>query len=61
MKRSLTWRLKHLIHNCVAHPLLPLAEVLDSAKFYRTSDLFFKFHDITTPDDDPYNRIRYLS
>ena len=61
MKRTLTWRLKHLIHNCVAHPLLPLAEALDSAKLYQVGDLIFKLHDLTAPDDDKKSTVKYLS
>lgn len=54
------WRLKHLVHNCVAHPLLPIAELLDDTKHYRLADLLFRFHDSTTPDGDNYNKQRYL-
>lgn len=59
-ERDIFWRVKHLIHNCVAHPLLPLAEVLDSTKHYKLADLIFKFHDNTTPDGDTYNKQRFL-
>jgi hypothetical protein len=57
---DVVWRLKHLLHNCIAHPLLPLAEILDESRFYRLADVIFKFHDITTPDGDNYNKQRYL-
>lgn len=60
MQRTFTWCLKHFIHNVVAHPLLPLAELLDSGKHYKLADIIFRFHDATTPDGDSYNKQRYL-
>jgi len=61
MKRSFMWRLNHVVHNCVAHPLLPFAEVLDSMNLRVMADIIFAFHDITSPDADDRNNVRYLS
>ncbi len=60
MKRSLSWRITHAVHNMVAHPLLPVAELLDSAGLRWAADLIFRLHDVTTPDDDRFNKLRYL-
>ena len=59
MKRSTKWYFIHFVHNCVAHPLLPVAEVLDALGVYRLADVIFAFHDVTTPDNDPYNRVKF--
>ncbi len=51
MKRSVYWRLLHAFHNCVAHPLLPLAEMLDDLNMHRCAVVLFKLHDVTNPND----------
>lgn len=60
MRRNVIWFATHLIHNVVAHPLLPLAEVLDLVNFPRIACVFYKFHDVTIPRGDPYNKQRYF-
>lgn len=60
MKRSLVWRVQHIIHNCVAHPLLPLAEHLLVTDRKLLARVIFRFHDLTTPADDPYNKQRFF-
>jgi hypothetical protein len=59
MKHSTKWRLLHLVHNCVAHPLLPAAEALDAFGVHRVANVIFAFHDVTTPDNDTYNRTKF--
>lgn len=61
MRRSIRWHLKHLVHNCIAHPLLPLAEALEDLRICAPADVIFRFHDMTSPKDDPFNRNKYLS
>lgn len=61
MRRSIRWHLLHLVHNCIAHPMLPLAEILEDLKIYAPADAIYKLHDVTSPKDDQFNRTRYLS
>jgi hypothetical protein len=43
------------VHNCIVHPLLPIAEMLDSLHLKAVADVIFAFHDATAPDvDDSY-------
>lgn len=60
MKRSLRFRVYHFIHNCVAHPLLPLADVLMGTRFEVISTEIMKFHDNTTPPEDAYNTQKFF-
>jgi hypothetical protein len=60
MRRSVSWHLLHAFHNCVAHPLLPLAEVLDDLNMHRCADVLFRLHDVTTPKSDKRNRHVYF-
>jgi hypothetical protein len=60
MKRSLKWWVKCVVHNCVAHPLMVPAEVLDRVGLPEVADILYKFHDNTIPGDDPRNVVRML-
>lgn len=60
MNRSISWRLRHLIHNVVAHPLLPLAELFDNGRWFSVADIIYRFHDSTIPEGDAHNQQRYL-
>lgn len=55
-RRSLAWHLTHLVHNCVAHPLLPVAELLIERGCKVLPEMIFRFHDLTAPGDDAYNK-----
>jgi hypothetical protein len=60
MRRSPIWFATHLVHNCMAHPLLPLAEVLDLIHLPRVACMLYRFHDLTIPRGDVYNKQRYF-
>ena len=50
---SVKWWAAILVHNWVAHPLLPLAEVLDvipSRRTKKVAAVLFEFHDMTFPE-----------
>lgn len=48
---------RSIIHNMVAHPLLPIAEVLDSTKYHVVANGIYWLHDVTVLDDkDPHER-----
>lgn len=52
-KHSVKWWAAVVIHNCVVHPLLPLAEVLDVLPFNRArrvAAVMFEAHDRTFPE-----------
>lgn len=59
MNRSPSWYVKHVVHNCLAHPLLSLAELFVLARFNKLASIFFKFHDATIPSHDAYNVKRF--
>lgn len=59
MKRSIRFRVYHIVHNMIAHPLLPVADYLAGGRFNDISNEIYKFHDNTTPIDDPYNMKRF--
>lgn len=50
MKKDLRWWGLCLLHNCIVHPLLPIAEVLDSMGSKRAAKAVFDLHDRTVPD-----------
>lgn len=54
-KHGKRWWLAVVVHNCVIHPLLPLAEVLDlgtSARSKLLSALIFKLHEKSYPEEE---------
>lgn len=38
----------NVIHNCVAHPLFPLAMLFTDVGFYRGADWIYTLHDVTS-------------
>ena len=58
--RSLRWHLVHLVHNWLAHPLLPVAEILVDCRMQLPADVIFWIHDATVPRDDERNKHTYL-
>lgn len=58
MKRSIIWRARHFVHNVVAHPLLPVAEVLSCDS--KMALWIYRFHDMTNPEDDCKNRVLFF-
>ncbi len=47
----------YIVHNCIAHPLLPLAAVLDNTKYHKVAARIFWLHDVTITDKkDPPER-----
>jgi hypothetical protein len=60
MRHSVRWHLLHLVHNVVAHPLLPLAELFKELRLRAPAHVLYRFHDLTTPPEDAYNKQRYF-
>ena len=60
MKKTLFWQLNHIVHHCIAHPLLPIAEALDLLRLRKLADVIFTFHDVTMPDVDSVSETKYL-
>lgn len=58
-KRSSFWLVKHAIHNVVAHPMLPVAELCLGTYLDIVAYLIHKFHDLTNPEEDRYNNKRF--
>lgn len=52
MKRGFRWWALCLTHNCIAHPLLPVGEVLTGLGLPGAADYIWKFHDRTVPEGD---------
>lgn len=48
---TLAWWVRVFVHNLVAHPLLPAAEVLHALGERHVSEAVFWFHNITAPYD----------
>lgn len=59
MNRNVFWKFKHAVHNIVAHPLLPIAELLHSTKCCKISNAIYKFHDLTSPEYDSFNQFKF--
>lgn len=58
-KRTLGWRARHVVHNCIVHPLLPLAELCIGTYLDAVGYVIQKLHDVTSPTDDLYNVCRF--
>lgn len=55
-KYSKRWWLAVVVHNCVIHPMLPLAEALDLRPSHHAkllSALIYKIHDKSYPEEAP--------
>ncbi len=57
MKRNPKWWVRWVFHNCVAHPLLPIASFLDQYVEGNTSrsvaDVIYRLHDETVDTMPP--------
>ena len=51
VRRTLSWWARCIVHNWIAHPLLPLADLLDELGERRVSGLLYDLHDTTCPGD----------
>lgn len=49
MTRGALWWAKCVVHNCLVHPMLPLADLLDTLGEKRVSKAVFWLHDHTAP------------
>lgn len=47
MKKDLKFWALCVAHNCIAHPLLPVAEAAESAGVPKLAQLIYKLHDKT--------------
>lgn len=54
------WWLLHIVHNCIAHPMLVVAEAARACGVTRLQLALYRFHDTTIPDGDIKNRLRML-
>lgn len=46
-KHSLRFVVYNFVHNCIAHPLLPFADLLSGTRFDGTAREIYKFHENT--------------
>lgn len=51
-RRTPRWWALCLFHNWIAHPLMPLADLLDEIGEKRVSALLHRLHDTTYPEGD---------
>jgi len=50
-KRDLRWWALCITHNCLVHPMLPIADFLESLKFKRVSEAIYWLHDNSFPEE----------
>lgn len=52
-RHSAKWWFLDVIHNCVIHPVLPLADILDAAgsrRLRKVAQLVYQAHDASFPE-----------
>lgn len=54
------WWFLHVVHNCIAHPLLVVAEAAAGTRLSSVQRALYRFHDVTVPEGDVKNRLRLL-
>jgi hypothetical protein len=60
MTLKMKWWVLHVVHNCIAHPLLVVAEASKSIGFFSLTLLLYRFHDATIAPHDAKNLVKLL-
>lgn len=49
-KRGVEWWVRCIVHNSVIHPILPIAELLETMGMRRFPKFIYDLHDATVPE-----------
>lgn len=48
-ERNATWWIRCVVHNCIIHPMLPLADALSAAGLHAVPNFVYWLHDSSAP------------